>query len=100
MKKFAYLATGVLVLCCGVYFSTHLWAQPAAQPAVQPPQTRIGILNLGYVLKNYQKVDAYTQEMKDHFNRFDGAMKAKRTEIETRQKQLTDPQYATQQEAI
>jgi len=96
-KRIAFIAAGALVLCVGVYFSTKLWAQQPAQP---PAQTRVGILNLGYVLKNYQKVDAYTVEMKEHFNRFDAALKAKKTEIDGRNKQIADPALANQKEAL
>ncbi len=88
-KRIVFVAAGVLALSVGVYVSTKLWAQPAAQPQ-QHVQTRIGILNMGYVLKNYQKVDAYTVEMKENFKKFDDSLKAKNGEIEMRTKQAQD----------
>jgi Skp family chaperone for outer membrane proteins len=99
-KRIAFIAAGALVLCVGVYFSTKLWAQPAAQP--QPPaQTRVGILNMGYVLKNYAKVNNYTEEMKGHFTQFDAALKGMKDTIEARQKQLQDPKLsASDKEAV
>ena len=98
-KRIAFIAAGALVLSVGIYFSTKLWAEPAAQPQA-PAQTRIGILNLGYVLKNYTKVTTYTEEMKGHFTQFDAALKAKKDLVEGRTKQLQDPQYASQKEAL
>ena len=92
-KRIVFVAAGVLALSVGVYVSTRLMAQPAAQPQPQHVQTRIGILNMGYVLKNYQKVDAYTVEMKENFKKFDDALKAKKGEIEVRTKQAADPKY-------
>jgi Skp family chaperone for outer membrane proteins len=89
-KRLIYIATGALALSLGVYVTSMLWAQGPAQPPTQNVPTRIGILNMTYVIKSYQKIEAYTAEMKDQMKRCDDAIKAKTAEIEVRGKQAQD----------
>ncbi len=95
-KRIAYIAVGVLALSVGIYVTTKLWADPP-QPQPQRAQTRIGILNMATVLKNYHKVEAYTAEMKESFKRFDDQTKDKRKMIETRTQQANDEKYTLDQ---
>ena len=90
-KRLIYIATGVLALSLGVYVTTVLWAQGPGQPQPQNVSTRVGILNMTYVIKSYAKIEAYSAEMKDQLKHFDDAIKAKQAEIEVRGKQSQDP---------
>jgi Skp family chaperone for outer membrane proteins len=90
-KRIAYIVAGVLALSVGIYVTTKLWAQPPQQP--QHVQTRIGILNMGYVLKNYHKVENYANEMKDTLRHCDDTVKGINADIEKYTKAANDPQY-------
>jgi len=59
------LATGLLALGVVIYIG-KLWGQTAPPQAVAPaePRTRIALLNLNYVIKKYQKFEAFQAEIK------------------------------------
>jgi Skp family chaperone for outer membrane proteins len=99
-KRLSYIAAGVLVLSVGVYLSTKLWAQTPTAPQAPRAQTRIGLLNVGYVIMNYKKVETFKNEMKAYYTSCDDTMKKKSQELEARKKQLTDPTLTAQQDAI
>jgi len=70
---------GVLSLGAAMYFGTKLWAQPA-RPA-GAAGTRVAMLNLRWVIKNYAKYQDFIAEMKNQEKTFV-------TTMETKQKQL------------
>jgi Skp family chaperone for outer membrane proteins len=101
------LAAGVLALGSVVYLGSRLWAQGTGVPAARPttpaappapaaaaapaPRTKIALLNLAYVVKNYARATAFQNELKtavDPFQKKDAALKAQYEGIE---KQLKDP---------
>lgn len=78
MKRTLVTLTGLATLGVAAYLGSRLWAQappaaapaPAAQPA-RPLQTRIGLVNLVQVLKDYRK-----------FQAIEGPIKARSAELE------------------
>ena len=92
-KRIVYMTAGVLVLSAGIYLSAKLWAQGPAAAAAQPTQTHIALLNLGYVGKHYQKVEAYSNEMKEQEKVYVNKMKEKRDLVTGRNAELADPKY-------
>jgi Skp family chaperone for outer membrane proteins len=93
MKGLLY-AGGVAVVLGALLFAGRSWSEPQ-KPAA--PRSRIAVVNMGYVLKNYKKVEAYTAEMKETYKKFDDTMKAKKNEIEARNKLVKDPESTPEQ---
>lgn len=70
---------GVMALGCAIYTSNQLWAQAPAGTTMSQPKTRIGLLNLTYVIKNYNKFKTFQEELKrtvDPYQAKDSALKA------------------------
>jgi Skp family chaperone for outer membrane proteins len=90
------VAAGVVVLSGAIYLGSRLWAQPGAAPgqpapqapAAAEPHTRIALLNLSYVVKNYDKFKAFQAEMKNSLQTFQDRDKAKAAQIEAINKEL------------
>ncbi len=92
MKKTVFAVGGFLalgVLC----WSGRSWADPqTAQPTQAPqatPRTRIALINLTYVIKNYHKYKNFQEEIKTVFQPFEGTHQQLRKEAEELQKQVT-----------
>jgi Skp family chaperone for outer membrane proteins len=72
VKRTAILALSVLALAAVVY-AGRIWARPnapaaPAASAATPP--RIALLNLSYVINNYEKIKTYRDEMKSAIEPF------------------------------
>lgn len=89
-KKFFWLA-GFAALALGAYLGTNLLlAQTAApKPVAQPTEqrSRIGLLNLHHVVKNYTKAVALNNEMKEVFTPLQAKTKAKTIQLEALNKE-------------
>jgi Skp family chaperone for outer membrane proteins len=92
VKKTVFVLGGFLALA-GLCWAGRLWADPqAAQPTQAPqaaPRTRIALINLTYVIKNYQKYKNFQDEIKSVFSPFEGTQQQLRKEAEELQKQVT-----------
>ncbi len=64
MKRTAFLAMTVLAVSSAVYVGNQLGAQTGATPAATQPRSRIALVNLSHVIKNYDKFKGYMEEMK------------------------------------
>jgi Skp family chaperone for outer membrane proteins len=94
-------AVGALALAASVYVGGTLWAQQAGAPvattppsAAPQPHTRIAFVNLAYVLKNYVKVNALTDDMKKNFTEFEAKAKGKKAQMEQLDTENQNPQTA------
>jgi Skp family chaperone for outer membrane proteins len=59
------------LLAAGWYVGNQLWAQ-AQPPAAPPPlRTRIGLVNIARVFKNYRKADQFNKQVADHLKNLD-----------------------------
>jgi len=89
-KKIFWLA-GFAALALGAYLGTNLLlAQTAAtKPVAQPTEqrSRIGLLNLHHVVKNYAKAVALNNEMKEVFTPLQAKTKAKTAQLEALNKE-------------
>src|SRR5437763_667543 len=89
VKRTLMVAAGVAVLCVGIYTVSRMSAQgtagqPPAQPPASPePRTRVALLNLSSVIKNYGKFKAFQDEMKKSLEVYQNRDKEKATLIET-----------------
>jgi Skp family chaperone for outer membrane proteins len=62
VKRKAGLIAAVAALGVGIYFGSRLWAQqPAAAQA--PAQTRVAVVNIIQVIKNFHKFKVFNEEM-------------------------------------
>jgi Skp family chaperone for outer membrane proteins len=89
------VAAGVAALCGGIYAVGRLTAQQPqpgapAQPAARP-STRIGLINLTYVIKNYNKFKAFQDEMKGQLKGYEEKDKDFAKQAELWAKKLSDP---------
>jgi Skp family chaperone for outer membrane proteins len=91
------LATGMMVLSGAIYLGSTLFAQqgsppPAQQPAAVPaPQTKIALINLNYVVKNYAKFIAFQGQMKEALTVYQEKDKQIATQMEAKTKELQAP---------
>jgi Skp family chaperone for outer membrane proteins len=70
VKRTITILAGVATLGVGIYVGSYVWAQQGAQqqparPAAAPPlQTRVAVINVAQVIKNYNKFKMYQEELK------------------------------------
>ncbi len=85
MKRTVGIVVGVVTVGAAIYIGSRLLAQqqppnqgqpypptggtPAAAAPVAPPQTRIALLNLNYVVQNYQKWINFRAQYKEDFKK-------------------------------
>jgi Skp family chaperone for outer membrane proteins len=98
------LMAGVMALGCAIYASNKMWAQaPNPNPPAAPaqPKTKIGLVNLSRVIKEYNKFKTFQEEMKKAVEPFQGRDAALKTEgdklaKEAIQRQLEDNKVEAQ----
>jgi Skp family chaperone for outer membrane proteins len=71
---------GVLSLAGAVYFASQLWAKPS--PAGAPPQTRVAILNLRLVIKQYDRYKQFIEAIRKEEAGYIEAMKKKQKQAD------------------
>jgi Skp family chaperone for outer membrane proteins len=92
------LVGGVVALGAITYVASRVAAQQNyPQAAAQPLRTRVGLINLTYVIKNYQKYTTFAEEMKKAFEPFQEKDKSLTKELEALAKQKQDPKTAPDQ---
>lgn len=102
MKRAVAIVAGVVTLGAGLYVGSRGWAQaPAAGGAAAPAATmRLRLVNLQHVIKNYKRTEALRNEHTAVFKKYDDDINKMKTELDGRNKQLVDPQYAAHKEGI
>ncbi len=89
MKRTVLLAASVLALGAVLHVGRLPAQNPAAAPAAAPaPRTRIALLNLTYVLKNYDKFKTFQDEIKRAFQPFQDTDRKKKAEAEVLAKEI------------
>lgn len=97
MKRTVFVAAGVVVLGLALVVSTRLMAQapPAtgtpAAPAAGTNKSRVALLNLTYVIKNYKKFQTFQDELKKAVDPFQAKDTAWKKEGETIAKEAQTP---------
>jgi Skp family chaperone for outer membrane proteins len=89
-RKFTWTA-GVIALGVAVYVGSRLFAQPPAPQAGAEPRTRIALVNLGHVIKNYRKFSQFQEELKKVVEPYQLKDKNFKGQIEAHMKALQDP---------
>lgn len=75
---------GVMALGMAIYASNKIWAQAPATGGAATVKTRVGLLNLTYVIKNYNKFKNFQEELKktmEPFQAKDTSLKAEGDKI-------------------
>lgn len=97
MKRTWVILASVAALAIGVYVTGHSWAQNQPQYAGQTPtagpRTRIALINLTAVIRNYNKYKNATANMKRNIEAVQETLKTKR-------KAILDKQAAAQQAGL
>jgi len=90
VKRTLFLLVGVIALGTVIYASTRLWAQtPGAAPTVA--KTKVGVVNLTKVIKNYSKFKTYQDQLKAKVDPFQLRDTAYKTEGEKLAKDAQQP---------
>lgn len=105
MKRTIAVVAAVVSVVAAGYLGSRLGGQPGAyaqQPgaAVQAPQTKVGIVNLAFVIKNYKKWQFFQEEYKkDYQTIYESRIQGKSKQLETIKTQLQTA-TADQREAL
>jgi len=90
VKRTLFLLVGVMALGTAIYASSKLWAQnPGA--AASGTKTKVGVLNLTFVVKNYTKFKRYQEDLKQKVDPFQAKDTAWKTEGEKLAKEAQTP---------
>lgn len=81
MKRSMIFTVGALAIATACYFGTRTAAQPTTKPA-GTGGTRVGILNMRWCVKNYDKYQAFLKTMKAKETEYVSKLKDKQTQIE------------------
>jgi outer membrane protein len=86
-------AVGLAGAAAALIYVGALWADPAppAAPAAPQVRTRVALLNLTYVIKNYKKYQAYQEEIKADLKKYDDQAKMEQAKVEALRKDIQDP---------
>ena len=94
MKRTVVILASVSALCIVAYFGGRLVADPPAGTpaktgaAAPQPQSKVAVLNLSFVIKNYKKWTTFQTEYKTKLESYDVALKSLKTQLDTKQKEL------------
>jgi Skp family chaperone for outer membrane proteins len=97
-RTFAFVA-GSAVVGLAVLVGSQLRAQQGAAPQ-QPPRTRVAVLNLSSVIKNYTKYQAFEKEWQTAYQGFEKQYEGKRALLASNQNQLAAAKDDTQRGQI
>ena len=89
MKRTVAYVAGVLALGVAVYAGSRLMAQGGAAPAkAAAPSTRVALINLPYVIKNYEKYKNFISQMQAEEKKYADDIKSKKDAQERKAKDL------------
>jgi Skp family chaperone for outer membrane proteins len=99
VKKQIAVLMGLSALGVGAYVGGRAWAQgtqPANPPRVAPLQTRVGLINVGLVIKSYNKFKVYQDQMKREMEPLQKEIEQKKQLVTAKQNQAADPKTTVQ----
>jgi Skp family chaperone for outer membrane proteins len=99
VKRTVGIVAGVVALCMVGYIGSRLAAEPpkapaAGTPAAPQPQTKVAVLNLSYVIKNYKKWEAFQADYKKKLEGFDAQLKPMKDDYEKYEKEIKKPEVS------
>jgi Skp family chaperone for outer membrane proteins len=101
VKRTVAIVAGVVTLGLALYVGGRLTAEPGAPAEAAPaPTMKMRFVNLSYVVKNYKRMDTLRQETQELVKKYEAQVKEIQDLIDARTKQLNDPQFAAQRDAL
>jgi Skp family chaperone for outer membrane proteins len=102
VKRTITILAGVATLGVGIYVGSSIWAQqPAQQPArpasALPLQTRVAVINVAQVIKNYNKFKMYQEELKAEIKPLNDQVDKLKADVAARKAQASKPETTAQQ---
>jgi Skp family chaperone for outer membrane proteins len=100
------MVVGLATVGVAVYVGSRLMAQtgtqgyPATAAHVAGAKTRVGLLNLKYVVMNYAKWKNFTEQLKGEYKKYEEQVNGLNTQMETLKKQMQAATDPTQKETI
>jgi len=95
VKRTVVILAGLATLGVGVYLGSQVWAQQAgqapAQPAVAPLQSRIALVNIAQVIKNYNKYKNYQAQLKAELAPLEKELEQKKALAIAKENEATKP---------
>jgi Skp family chaperone for outer membrane proteins len=93
------LCTAAVLAVAMTYVASRLAAQTGTTQTASAPTaavstgrgTRVAVMNLAYVIKNYDKFKAFETEMKANLKQFDDKLSGKRSQLEAMTKEAQAP---------
>jgi len=95
VKRTVTIVAGLAALGLVAYLGSRLWAQAPAAPAAAPAQTRIAVINLLQVIKNYNKAKFYETELEETLKPYRAKAEKLKSDMITWQNYLNDPKNAS-----
>jgi Skp family chaperone for outer membrane proteins len=89
VKRTVFIAAGMMALAVAIYVG-KLWAQTTGHPA-PAPQSKVALVNLSYVIKNYEKWKAFQAEAKGSLAKYEANDAQWKAEGEKLAKELQQP---------
>ncbi len=101
MKRTVTYAAAVLMLGVAVYAGSRLWAQNTSGAARSAaPTTRIALINLPYVIKNYEKYKNFIKQMQEEEKGYAEQIKSKKESQERKDKELKSTVDAAKKDTL
>ncbi len=95
MKRTVVILAGLATLGVGVYLGSQGWAQQAnqgqARPAAAQLQSRIALVNIAQVIKNYDKYKNYQAQLKAELAPLEKELEAKRAAAIAKENEAAKP---------
>jgi Skp family chaperone for outer membrane proteins len=96
VKRTVVIVAGVVALSLVGYVGSRLTAQTGTAtkspaPAAPQPQTKVAVMNLSYVIKNYKKWTVFQDEYKQKLDAFDNQLKPMKENLEKWDKERNKP---------
>jgi len=101
VKRTITILAGVATLGVGIYLGSYLWAQQTGQqparPTAPPLQTRVAVINVAQVIKNYNKFKMYQEELKKQIKPLNDQVDKLKADVANRQTVMKKPETTVQQ---
>jgi Skp family chaperone for outer membrane proteins len=88
VKRTVWIVVGVAAIALAAYLGSRLSANPPSQPGTASPKTKLALLNLKYVVMNYQKWKDFTDRLKGSYKTYEDRVQALNTQLEKIKKDL------------